>query len=249
MRIIKFFFLFTIVTAHAQVDVDFVRHLSHHRLQAEHGAYLSNLPASDTSQFFRARYHLQYFNDSLLLQHYFLSRAYAPDTFFVKEAGLQLLKSGKEKHLQSWFSDPAIQSDAPAAPLQLIYRAGENPNEVPAGTLPDNLQGSYLAYKKMFNKKPWKAAAYSALVPGLGKWYAGKKSSALLGFLINVAYGAQSYESYRRLGPAHPFSIVNYSALAVFYFANVYGSHQSIIQLRKENKKQFISEAVLYYSY
>jgi TM2 domain-containing membrane protein YozV len=98
------------------------------------------------------------------------------------------------------------------------------------------------------SKKALVAAALSTVLPGAGKLYAGKTKTFFLTFLLNAAYAAQTYESSKKLGIYHPLSIVNATAFAVFYLANIYGSYHSVIDMRKERKKQFLEDAARFYN-
>jgi TM2 domain-containing membrane protein YozV len=231
----------------AQIDAGFVEHLAQNHLFAEHRAYLNTVrQPADTLFYFRAKFHLQYFNDSLLLENYLKSKVLCNgDSLFMKQAGGRLLQSGRQEVCQTWF---ASLSSGEESGMMKVYRASENPNLYSPGVFPVELKKPLAAYKKMYNKKPVIGAALSALIPGLGKMYAGKINTGFGTLLLNSIYAVQTAESYQKLGVKHPFTIINTSAFAVFYFANVYGAYHSIIQLRKERKKQFIKDATTYYN-
>ncbi len=129
-----------------------------------------------------------------------------------------------------------------------IYLGVANPNTLSPDHFPSQSQQAFSRYKRLYNKKPFIAGALSVAIPGLGKLYAGKTRSFLATLLINATYGAQTAESYRKLGASHPLTIINASGLLVFYLSNVYGSYQSVKQQRYEYKKQFLIDATRFYN-
>lgn len=94
-------------------------------------------------------------------------------------------------------------------------------------------------------KSPWLAAAASAVVPGLGKVYAGNLGEGIAAFLITGALGAITAEHWVKDGPGDWKTIVPGALCAVFYIGNIYGSYVSVsIQQTKLRDAQ--TTAVLY---
>src|SRR5262249_3172854 len=62
------------------------------------------------------------------------------------------------------------------------------------------MQLYYDKLKAFRHKSPALAGIYSALVPGLGKWYAGKKKQGIAAFLPIISLAALTYEAYRKDG-------------------------------------------------
>ncbi|MDA3879453.1 MAG: hypothetical protein PF436_03605 [Prolixibacteraceae bacterium] len=77
-------------------------------------------------------------------------------------------------------------------------------------------------------KKPWVAGLMSAVVPGSGKFYAGKKGEGIAAFLGSVSFGLIAWENYRKLGVKHPKTIIFGSIFAATYVSNIYGSVVSV---------------------
>ncbi len=83
------------------------------------------------------------------------------------------------------------------------------------------------------HRSPWLAATLSALIPGLGKVYAGRLWDGVFSFLLNAYTGWQTYRSYRQHRPvATP---VYGGFFAFFYVGNVYGSY---VAARQYNRTQ-----------
>lgn len=86
-------------------------------------------------------------------------------------------------------------------------------------------------YKRRYEspqKSPWLAAAASAVVPGLGKVYAGQVGEGISSFLITGALGAITAEHWIKDGPKDWKTIVPGLLCAVLYIGNIYGSYVSV---------------------
>ena len=77
-------------------------------------------------------------------------------------------------------------------------------------------------------KSPLLAAAASAVVPGLGKVYAGKVGEGIASFLLVGAMGAITAEHWVKDGPGDWKTIVPGILCAGLYIGNVYGSYMSV---------------------
>ena len=234
----------------AQINSGFIAHLQDLQLKAEHRAYLNTLQASpDSLHYEEARYNLLYFNDSLFLQHFEQAQQLCrQDSQLMKKAHLAFLNC-TTKRADTWFSrEAANTSPNNSAELNRAYRASVNPLPFRSEDFPEPLRKTFDQYRRDCRKKPGLAMAFSAIIPGSGKWYAGRGRSFLMAFTINAAYAAQSIESYQKLGLKHPLTMINLGAFAVFYLSNIYGSYADIKQSRKESKKQWIVESLQYYN-
>ncbi len=77
-------------------------------------------------------------------------------------------------------------------------------------------------------KSPAFAAFLSAILPGSGKWYAGKKGEAIAAFLqVGIPAGI-TLESYLKSNSLDARTIVAGSFTALFYTANIYGSYWTV---------------------
>lgn len=77
-------------------------------------------------------------------------------------------------------------------------------------------------------KSPLLAAAASAVVPGLGKVYAGNIGEGVVSFLAVGALGAITAEHWVKDGPTDWKTIVPGVLCAGFYIGNIYGSYMSV---------------------
>ena len=77
-------------------------------------------------------------------------------------------------------------------------------------------------------KSPLLAAAASALVPGLGKIYAGQLGEGVSTFLITGAMGAITAEHWIKDGPKDWKTIVPAVLTGILYIGNIYGSYMSV---------------------
>ena len=83
-------------------------------------------------------------------------------------------------------------------------------------------------------KSPFLAGIYSAVLPGAGKFYAGKKRQAIASFLPIVSLAAVTYEAYRKGGLRSARFIAFGSLFSVFYGGNIWGSVLSVTVKQKE---------------
>jgi len=108
-----------------------------------------------------------------------------------------------------------------------------------------DIQQRYVSYK---HRSPALAGIYSAVVPGLGKWYAGYKYQALSAFVSTVLLGGQALESYLRAGIKSPRFIITASLFSIFYTGNIIGSITAVKKKKKDFYKQLDYEIYNYYS-
>jgi len=88
-------------------------------------------------------------------------------------------------------------------------------------------------------RSPVLAGIYSAVVPGLGKFYAGKKKQGIAAFLPVVSLAALTYEAYRKDG-AGSARFIGFGALfSIFYIGNIWGSTLSVKIRRNEFYKEY----------
>lgn len=87
-------------------------------------------------------------------------------------------------------------------------------------------------------KSPFIAATLSAIIPGAGKWYAGKKKEALGAFLPILSSGLLALEGYNKGGLKDARFIIFATLFTTFYIGNIWGSSFAvkISQTEFENK-------------
>lgn len=245
-KLLNSLLLFIATTGSAQINARFIQHLTNNHLRSEHLAYLSSLPPSDSANYYMAWYSITYQQDSLFLASFKKSSPICEnDTTLLKKAGLYFL-TRDNSYSKEWFAFTAPKHSQDDH--SKVYQAALNPKHYPRDSLSPAIQQTFSAYQKVSRKSPLLAATLSAVVPGSGKLYAGKKKTFLLTFLLNAAYAAQTVESAVKLGPQHPFTIVNLAGFSIFYLANIYGSYRAVKVLRNERKKQFLNDAVNFYN-
>jgi hypothetical protein len=85
--------------------------------------------------------------------------------------------------------------------------------------------------EKIKRKSPLLAGCLSAVVPGLGKFYAGKRGAALAAFATNIVLGAAVFESYYRTQSFKSPQVITFGTLfTFFYVGNIFGSVFSVKQ-------------------
>ena len=89
------------------------------------------------------------------------------------------------------------------------------------------------------HKSPLLAGIYSALIPGAGKFYAGKKKQGIAAFLPVFSLGLVTYEAYRKGGARSARFIAFGSLFSVFYIGNIWGSALSVKIKQKEFYREY----------
>lgn len=88
-------------------------------------------------------------------------------------------------------------------------------------------------------RSPVLAGLYSAIVPGLGKIYAGKKNQGIAAFLPVISLAALTYEAYRKDGVKSARFIGFGTLFTVFYVGNIWGSTLAVKIRRNEFYKEY----------
>ena len=95
------------------------------------------------------------------------------------------------------------------------------------------------------SKKPWVAAAASAVIPGLGKVYAGNLSEGIASFLVVGSMGAVTAECILKKGCGDWRTITFGTIGALFYLGNIYGSYFSVERINTYNNEAQ-TQAIMY---
>jgi len=88
--------------------------------------------------------------------------------------------------------------------------------------------------KSFKNKSPFVAGTLSALIPGLGKVYAGKPKQGITSMIPIAILGLQTYEAYNKAGIKSARFIIFGSLFSVFYIGNIWGSALSVHIVNQE---------------
>lgn len=95
-------------------------------------------------------------------------------------------------------------------------------------------------------KSPSMAAAASALIPGLGKIYAGELGEGLSSLIVTAAMGAITAENWVKYGPTNWKTLIFGTLGAAFYIGNIYGSYVSV-SIHNNDIRNAQDTAVLYH--
>lgn len=88
---------------------------------------------------------------------------------------------------------------------------------------------------KSYNEKsPFLAGLYSAILPGAGKFYAGKKGQGIYSFVISSLLALQAIESYQKAGPQSARFIIYGGLFSLFHVGNVWSSALSVKKYNEE---------------
>lgn len=196
-------------------STNFYKGWSHYMLKELESSTSSLLKVSAQSNFymksqFFAAYNETYLGNFTKTESIFQSlNLYAPTLITIREfqlSGLDLMNKNFKLSENRWGKIDSLNP--------LIYEPLVNLKNISK-----ELQG----HKK---KSPLLAAIMSAIVPGSGKYYAGKKGEGISNFIIVFGSGLMTYENYRKLGIQHPKTIAFGAIFAANYVSNIYGSAQ-----------------------
>ncbi|NBP70058.1 MAG: hypothetical protein EBR30_26710 [Cytophagia bacterium] len=94
-------------------------------------------------------------------------------------------------------------------------------------------------------KSPWVGGVLSAILPGAGKIYAGRKGNGVYTFLVSGLMAAQSIEAYRKDGLKSARFIIYGSLFTSFYIGNIWGSTLAV-KVVKNEKRDAIRQQILF---
>ena len=103
----------------------------------------------------------------------------------------------------------------------------------------ERMKGYYDKLRGFHRRSPVLAGLYSAVVPGLGKFYAGKKKQGIAAFLPIISLAALTYEAYRKDGVRSARFIGFGTLFSVFYIGNIWGSTLAVKIRRNEFYKEY----------
>jgi hypothetical protein len=88
---------------------------------------------------------------------------------------------------------------------------------------------------QLYNKKsPFLAGLYSAILPGAGKFYAGKKGQGIYSFVISSLLALQAIESYQKAGLKSARFIIYGGLFSLFHVGNVWSSALAVKKYNDE---------------
>ncbi|RXK81471.1 hypothetical protein [Filimonas effusa] len=94
-------------------------------------------------------------------------------------------------------------------------------------------------------KSAFLAGFYSAVIPGAGKIYAGKKKQGIGSFLPVISLAALTYEAYNRGGVKSARFIGFGSLFCLFYTANIWGSVMSV-KVTQHERNTYYDNKILF---
>jgi hypothetical protein len=250
----KLFYLFFLFAAFSfsQINSSFIVHLSKLNLKKEHAVYLSQASTTrDSLLFYKSKYSLQYKHSSDFLNDFEnCPHLYKADTNAFNYAAIYFLAEKKEFADRFFRSSIfANEANSTAINIRAVFLGADNPLVADTLLIPAPLRSKFMRYKKCYRKKPVVAGLLSAVVPGLGKLYSGRKSAFFNTLFTHVVFAATGIEAVKKLGLKNPYTICNLALSAVFYSANIYGSYFDVKRMKKEKQKQFLLDATDYFRF
>jgi tetratricopeptide (TPR) repeat protein len=109
----------------------------------------------------------------------------------------------------------------------------------------ENLLGISSEIKSHKKKSPFVAGALSVIIPGSGKYYAGKKGEAVTTFISTAGLGLVTLESFKRKGFNNFRTIAFGTAFAFSYAANIYGAVVTVNIIETEYEEN-VTNSILF---
>lgn len=103
-------------------------------------------------------------------------------------------------------------------------------------------------YNTIPKRSPFAAGLLSALVPGMGKVYAGYRIQAISAFLANTLFAAQAFEAYYKSGPKSVHFIYAAGLFGAYYVGNIAGSVWAVKKKKRDTLREIDHEISEYYS-
>lgn len=91
-------------------------------------------------------------------------------------------------------------------------------------------------------KSPFLAGLYSAIIPGAGKFYVGKKAQGLGSFLPIFSMALLTFEAYRKGGISNARFITFGSVFTIFYVGNIWSSVLAVKVANNDFNKEYESK-------
>ena len=98
------------------------------------------------------------------------------------------------------------------------------------------LNETCLKASQLKRKSPALAACMSGIIPGSGKWYAGERKDAVIGFISIGMMAYQAYRGFKKDGTSSVYGWISAGLGTGFYLGNIYGSARSA---KRYNARKF----------
>jgi len=98
------------------------------------------------------------------------------------------------------------------------------------------LNETCLKAARLKRKSPALAACLSGIVPGSGKWYAGERKDAVIGFITIGMMAYQAFRGFKKDGTSSVYGWISAGLGTGFYLGNIYGSARSA---KRYNARKF----------
>jgi hypothetical protein len=109
----------------------------------------------------------------------------------------------------------------------------------------DNLEKISANLIRHPTKSPLVAGLLSSIIPGAGKFYAGKRGEAISALIGNAGLGLVTWENYRKSGLKNFRTIAFGSAFVFSYVANIYGAVMTV-NITETEYKENVKNSILF---
>ena len=204
---------------------------------------------SDTSQFpsdslayYRIKLGVQLSNSNWIFSNFSRGKnVLKRDTSLFQNVTVHFLNS-KDSIRHIWFNE-VLKSEGDSCSLIYVTlnESIDSYKNISSNNLPNQLTIPFQNYVRYQHKKPIISASLSALFPGLGKLYNGRKHSFRFVLLTQSIFGLKLLESNYRLGLTHPYTLFTGGIFLLYYGSSIVGSYEDCKQVKKEQKQIYIT--------
>lgn len=245
------YFFIVSLNSFTQTKSDLLNHLFKNKLFREYEYVLKYDTVGinqDSLAYFKILNHLNLKQNSEIIKNFeFANKLIVSDTNFYLKLNMHFLQLN-DSIKRVWFNNKLKHlEDTVSKQFKNLAKILLNEKSVDTILIATELRKNYKEYIKYRSKKPIISALYSAIIPGLGKLYNGRKYSFRNVFSAHILLGSKFVESVYVLGIYNPYTFITFGFLSTYYLANIVGSYFDLKEVKKEKQLEFIFNVQNYY--
>lgn len=249
-ELLIYFFIISL-NSFTQTKSDLLNHLFKNKLFREYEYVLKYDTLGinpDSLAYFKILNQLNLNQNTEIIKNFeYADKLIVSDTNFYLRLNLHFLQLN-DSLKKVWFNNKLKHlEDTVSKQFKNLAKILLNEKSVDTILIATELRNNYKEYIKYRSKKPIISALCSAIIPGLGKLYNGRKYSFKNVFSAHILLGSKFVESVYILGIYNPYTFITLGFLSTYYLANIVGSYYDLAEVKKEKQLQFIFNVQNYY--
>jgi hypothetical protein len=245
------YFFIVSLNSFTQTKSDLLNHLFKNKLFREYEYVLKYDTVGinqDSLAYFKILNHLNLKQNTEIIKNFeFADKLIVSDTNFYLKLNMHFLQLN-DSTKRVWFNNKLKHlEDTLSKQFKNLAKILLNEKFVDTNLIAAELREYFKEYVKYRSKKPIISSFYSAIIPGLGKLYNGRKYSFKNVFSAHILLGSKFVESVYVLGIYNPYTFITFGFLSTYYLANIVGSYFDLVEVKKEKQLEFIFNVQNYY--